>query len=212
MKLSYVAVAGYRPPRESWPGWSTWSAAPADFDPELGRRAMEETLAEARLADELGFDWVSVSEHHYGPFTITPNAAVWAAAVSQHVRRAKIALLGPLVSMSNPVRVAEEIAMLDTLTGGRVVVLFLRGTPGEFATYHVNPDETRARTREASLLIARALTEPRPFGWEGRHFRFRNVSVWPGPVQRPHPPLFSSGNSFESATFAARQRHGLAMS
>jgi alkanesulfonate monooxygenase SsuD/methylene tetrahydromethanopterin reductase-like flavin-dependent oxidoreductase (luciferase family) len=212
LRISYVAMAGYRPPRESWPGWSTWAAPPAAYDPEIGQRAMAETLAEVRLADELGFDWVSVSEHHYGPFTLTPNSAVWAAAVSQHARRARIALLGPLVSISNPVRVAEEIAMLDTLSGGRVVVLFLRGTPNEFATYHVNPDETRARTREASLLIARALSEPRPFGWEGRFFRYRHVSVWPGTVQRPHPPLFSSGNSFESATFAARHRHGLAMS
>jgi alkanesulfonate monooxygenase SsuD/methylene tetrahydromethanopterin reductase-like flavin-dependent oxidoreductase (luciferase family)/pimeloyl-ACP methyl ester carboxylesterase len=114
--------------------------------------------------------------------------------------------------MNNPVRIAEELAMLDQLSHGRLVVLFLRGTPNEFLTYGTNPDETRARTQEASVLITRALTEPQPFGWEGRFYRFQTVSVWPGPIQRPHPPLYYSGNSLESATFAAAHHLGLGIS
>jgi alkanesulfonate monooxygenase SsuD/methylene tetrahydromethanopterin reductase-like flavin-dependent oxidoreductase (luciferase family) len=128
------------------------------------------------------------------------------------VRRAKIAVLGPLVSMNNPVRIAEELAMLDQLSGGRLIVLFLRGTPNEFLAYGTNPDETRARTQEASVLITRALTEPQPFGWEGRFYRFQTVAVWPGPIQRPHPPMYYSGNSTESATFAAAHHLGLGVS
>jgi alkanesulfonate monooxygenase SsuD/methylene tetrahydromethanopterin reductase-like flavin-dependent oxidoreductase (luciferase family) len=189
-----------------------WPVPPALYDPATGLRSLEETLEQVRFADELGFDWVSCSEHHYTPLLQTPNAVLFAAALSQVVRRAKIAVLGPLVSMNNPVRIAEELAMLDQLTGGRLVVLFLRGTPNEFLAYGVNPDETRARTQEASVLITRALTEPQPFGWEGRFYRFRTVSVWPGPIQRPHPPLFYSGNSFESATFAAANHMGLGVS
>jgi alkanesulfonate monooxygenase SsuD/methylene tetrahydromethanopterin reductase-like flavin-dependent oxidoreductase (luciferase family) len=142
----------------------------------------------------------------------TPNACVFAGALSQVVRRAKIAVLGPLVSMNNPVRIAEELAMLDQLSRGRLVVLFLRGTPNEFLAYGTNPDETRARTQEASVLITRALTEPHPFGWEGRFYRFQTVSVWPGPIQRPHPPMYYSGNSLESAAFAAAHRLGLGVS
>jgi alkanesulfonate monooxygenase SsuD/methylene tetrahydromethanopterin reductase-like flavin-dependent oxidoreductase (luciferase family) len=142
----------------------------------------------------------------------TPNACVFAAALSQVIRRAKIAVLGPLVSMNNPVRIAEELAMLDQLSGGRLVVLFLRGTPNEFLTYGVNPDETRARTQEASMLITRSLTEAQPFGWQGRYYRFRTVSVWPRPVQQPHPPLYYSGNSLESTSFAAARRLGLSVS
>jgi alkanesulfonate monooxygenase SsuD/methylene tetrahydromethanopterin reductase-like flavin-dependent oxidoreductase (luciferase family) len=102
--------------------------------------------------------------------------------------------------------------MLDQLSGGRLVVLFLRGTPNEFLAYGVNPDETRERTQEASMLITRALTEAQPFGWQGRYYRFRTVSVWPGPVQQPHPPLYYSGNSLESASFAAAQHLGLGVS
>jgi alkanesulfonate monooxygenase SsuD/methylene tetrahydromethanopterin reductase-like flavin-dependent oxidoreductase (luciferase family) len=128
------------------------------------------------------------------------------------IRQAKIAVLGPLVSMNNPVRIAEELAMLDQLSRGRLVVLFLRGTPNEFLAYGTNPEETRGRTQEASILITRALTEPEPFGWEGRFYRFRTVSVWPGPIQRPHPPMYYSGNSLESATFAAAHHLGLGVS
>ena len=189
-----------------------WPTPPALFRAEVGQRSLEVALEQAQQADEWGFDWVSCSEHHYTPLLQTPNANVFAAALSRVVRRAKIAVLGPLVSMNNPVRIAEELAMLDQLSGGRLVVLFLRGTPNEFLAYGVNPDETRARTQEASLLITRALTERQPFGWQGRYYRFRTISVWPGPVQQPHPPLYYSGNSLESASFAAAQHLGLGVS
>jgi alkanesulfonate monooxygenase SsuD/methylene tetrahydromethanopterin reductase-like flavin-dependent oxidoreductase (luciferase family) len=192
-----------------YPGWPV---PPALYRPDVGLRSFSHSLAQVRLADDLGFDWISCSEHHYTPMRQTPNAAVFAAALTQVVRRARIAVLGPLVSMNNPVRVAEELAMLDQLSGGRLVVLFLRGTPNEFLTYGTNPDETRGRTQEACVLIQRALTEPQPFGWEGRFYRFRTVAVWPGPIQRPHPPMYYSGNSVESAAFAAQRHLGLGIS
>jgi len=201
---TYLSAEPFR-----YPGWPT---PPGLFRAEVGLKSVDIALEQAKLADDLGFDWVSCSEHHYTPLLQTPNATVFAGALSQVVRRAKVAVLGPLVSMNNPVRIAEELAMLDQLTHGRLVVLFLRGTPNEFLAYGANPDETRARTQEASILIQRALTEPEPFGWEGRFYRFRTVSVWPGPIQQPHPPMFYSGNSFESATFAAAHRFALGVS
>jgi alkanesulfonate monooxygenase SsuD/methylene tetrahydromethanopterin reductase-like flavin-dependent oxidoreductase (luciferase family) len=102
--------------------------------------------------------------------------------------------------------------MLDQMSGGRIVMFLLRGTPNEFNTYYVKPDETRERAQEAIKLIERALSEPQPFGWAGRYFHYPTVSVWPRPAQAPYPPLFSSGNSPESCVFAARNHHGLAMS
>jgi alkanesulfonate monooxygenase SsuD/methylene tetrahydromethanopterin reductase-like flavin-dependent oxidoreductase (luciferase family) len=102
--------------------------------------------------------------------------------------------------------VAEEFAMLDTLTGGRVVAGMLRGTPNEYVTYDVNPAESRGRFEEAMALIVRAWTEPQPFGWQGRYFRFRDISIWPRPVQQPHPPIYMSASSPEAGEFAARQR------
>ena len=167
---------------------------------------MEASLEQFQLADELGFDWVTVAEHHYAPFSLTPNPMVMAGALTQRVRRAKIALLGSNIPIQNPVRVAEEFAMLDVMTGGRVVAGMLRGTPNEYMTYATNPAETRGRFEEALKLIVRAWTEPQPFGWQGRYFEYRAVSIWPRPVQQPHPPIYMSGSSPEAGEWAARNR------
>lgn len=99
--------------------------------------------------------------------------------------------------------------MLDTMSEGRLVVGLLRGITGEYLSYGLNPDEARERTTEAMELILRAWTEPQPFGWQGRHFRFRTVAVWPRPLQQPHPPTYALGGSRESCEFAARHRLGL---
>jgi alkanesulfonate monooxygenase SsuD/methylene tetrahydromethanopterin reductase-like flavin-dependent oxidoreductase (luciferase family) len=162
-----------------------------------------------RFVEELGFDWVSVVEHHYSPHRLTPAPIVSAAHLAACAKTIKIAVLGPIVSQSNPVQVAEELAMLDVLSQGRLVVGLLRGITGEYLSYGLNPTEARERTTEAMELILKAWTEPQPFGWQGRHFRFRTVSVWPRPLQQPHPQTYALGGSRESCEFAARHRLGL---
>ena len=149
---------------------------------------------------------MTVAEHHYAPFSLTPNPMVMAGALTQRVRRAKIALLGADIPILDPVRVAEEFAMLDVMTGGRVIAGMLRGTANEYVTYATNPAESRERFEEALKLIVRAWTEPQPFGWQGRHYQYRAISIWPRPVQQPHPPIYMSGSSPESGEFAARNR------
>src|SRR5215469_3482029 len=134
---------------------------------------------------------MTVAEHHFSGFSLTPNPMVMAGALSQLVRRAKIAVL-------------EEFAMLDTMSGGRLVAGMMRGTPNEYATYNINPAESRERFTEALHLIRRAWTETRPFGWLGRYYQYRTISIWPRPVQQPHPPLYMSGSSPEAGEFAAR--------
>ena len=188
-----------------------WPAASNGYSPQEARRSMLTALDQFRLADEVGFDWVTVAEHHYGPMGLTPNPMVFAGALTQVVKRARIALLGPNIPILNPVRVAEEFAMLDTLTDGRVIAGLLRGTPNEYVTYNTNPAESRAIFEEAVLLIRHAWTQTQPFGWEGRHFQFRAISIWPRPVQEPHPAIFISGSSPESAAFAARNRISLGL-
>jgi alkanesulfonate monooxygenase SsuD/methylene tetrahydromethanopterin reductase-like flavin-dependent oxidoreductase (luciferase family) len=188
-----------------------WPAASTGYSPQDARRSMQTALEQFRLADEVGFDWVTVAEHHYGPMGLTPNPMVFAGALTQVVKRARIALLGPNVPILNPVRVAEEFAMLDTLTDGRLIAGLMRGTPNEYVTYNTNPSESRAIFKEAVVLIRRAWTETQPFGWEGRYFQFRSISIWPRPVQQPYPPIFISGSSPESAAFAARNRISLGL-
>ncbi len=195
----YVGAA----PQGVWP-------LPAKYcDPETAARSMETTIEQFRLADQFGFDWVTVAEHHYSSFSMTPNPMFFAGALSRVVKRAKIAVLGPTLPILNPVRVAEELAMLDAMTDGRIIAGLMRGTPNEYVTYNFNPSESRARFAEALAIIRRAWTEPEPFGWQGRYYQYRTISIWPRPVQQPHPPIYMSGSSPEAGELAARNRIGL---
>ena len=164
MKASYLGAMGYSD-RRFFP--ATWPVPPAYHDPETSVRSYEEGMDECEFAQEMGFDWISFSEHHYSGRIATGNPAVMAAAVAERCKKVKIAMLGQLLPLNNPVRCAEELAMLDNMTNGRVIGGFLRGTPNEDQTYGVNPSEGRGRLFEGMDLILKALTEPQPFSWEG---------------------------------------------
>ena len=209
MKVSFFETVRYRSP-EDLP--SDWPAASGGYDRDAGARAYDEMLERLKYIEQIGFDWVSVSEHHYSPRILTPSPILSAAFLAAHLKRITIALLGPIIPHSNPVRVAEELAMLDTMARGRLVVGLLRGTSNEALTYDLNPQEARERTDEGMELILRAWKEPQPFGWQGRYFQYRTVSIWPRPLQQPHPPTLALGTSRESAEFAARHHLGYGVS
>ena len=118
-----------------------WPMPAAAYDTGEGTRVYQGMIERIAFVEQLGFDWVSLSEHHYSPRILTPSPQVAAAYVAARVHKIKIALLGPIVSHSNPVRIAEELAMLDTMADGRLVVGLLRGTPNETLTYDLNPQE-----------------------------------------------------------------------
>src|SRR5262249_34012161 len=130
-----------------------WPVPPAAYDPDAGAEAYQGMVERVRYVEELGFDWVSVSEHHYSPRILTPNIAVSASYIAARSKKIKIAVLGPIVSQTNPVQVAEELAMLDNLAQGRLVVGLLRGTTNEYLTFGLNPAEARERTTEGMELI-----------------------------------------------------------
>jgi alkanesulfonate monooxygenase SsuD/methylene tetrahydromethanopterin reductase-like flavin-dependent oxidoreductase (luciferase family) len=209
MKVSFFETVRYPVPSTLPSEWPVPSGA---YDREAGAQAYRGMIERLQYVEELGFDWVSVSEHHYSPRILTPAPIVAAAYIAAHVRKMKIALLGPIVPQSNPVRVAEELAMLDNLAEGRLVVGLLRGTTNEYLTYGLNPAEARERTDEGMELILRAWAEPQPFGWQGRHFQYRTVSIWPRPLQQPHPTAYALGTSLESCAFAARHHLGCGVS
>jgi alkanesulfonate monooxygenase SsuD/methylene tetrahydromethanopterin reductase-like flavin-dependent oxidoreductase (luciferase family) len=197
--------------RTRMPG-NKWPVPNQYFEPDQARRAVAACLEEVAMEDELGFDWIACAEHHYSPFNLAPNVTVLASALTQHVKRAKIAILGALIPLTgNPVRIAEEYAMIDNLSGGRLVAGLLRGAPYEYLVYNVNPAESRTRFEEAWDLIIKAWTDRMPFGWEGKYYHYRNVSIWPRPLQAPTPPIYVSGSSKESGEFAARKKVGLGL-
>ena len=205
MKASLFCNTSYLAPVaiEDWPVTNSL------YDSEIGQQSLKSTVDRASMADDLGYDWVSVAEHHFSPHSITPNPMVMAGALTQVVKKAKIALLGPDIPILNPLRVAEEFAMLDTMTNGRVVAGMMRATPQEYVTYNINPNESRGRFNEGLELIKMAWTEREPFGWQGRYFEYRSISIWPRPVQSPHPPIYMSGSSQESGKYAAANRIGI---
>jgi alkanesulfonate monooxygenase SsuD/methylene tetrahydromethanopterin reductase-like flavin-dependent oxidoreductase (luciferase family) len=209
MKVSYFETARYRAPGKLPP---EWPLPPAVYDFDAGAEAYRGMVERAQHVERLGFDWVSVSEHHYSPRRLTPAPIVAASHLAAHSAGIKIAVLGPIVSQNNPVRIAEELALLDNLMPGRLVVGLLRGTTGEYLSYGLNPEEARERTDEGMELILKAWTEPQPFGWQGRHYQFRTVAVWPRPLQQPYPPTYALGTSRESCELAARHHLGLGLS
>jgi alkanesulfonate monooxygenase SsuD/methylene tetrahydromethanopterin reductase-like flavin-dependent oxidoreductase (luciferase family) len=208
MKVSYFETGRYVPPPDLP---REWPVPPANYDPATGAKAFRGMVERVQFVERLGFDWISVSEHHYSPRILTPSPVVSAAWLAARVQQIKIALLGPIVPTANPIRIAEEMAMLDTLAPGRIVVGLLRGTTNEYLSYDLNPSEARERTDEGMELILKAWHEPQPFGWQGRYFQYRTVSIWPRP-QLPPAPTYVLGTSAEAGAFAARHHCGLGVS
>ena len=209
MKASYLGAMGYSQ-RHKFP--AIWPTPPIYDDPKTSVQSYQEGIEECEFAEEMGFEWVSFSEHHYSGRIATATPAVMAAAVAERCKKARIAMLGHLLPLNNPVRVAEELGLLDNLTNGRLIMGFLRGTPNEDQTYSVNPAEGRGRLLEGMDLILKALTEPQPFSWEGRYYQFRTVSVWPRPVQQPLPPVIVATRSDDTIQYAAEHTLGLGVS
>lgn len=201
MKFDFFQSAGYASQEA---GSLTWPAAPRHCEADTSQLSFDECLEQCAVAHEVGFDSLTFAEHHYSPLRLTPNPTLVAATVGRLLPDAQIGVFGTDLPMNNPVRVAEEYAMLDNLLRGRLRIGLLRGTPNEYLTYGTNPAESKARFEEGLHLVQRALTEPEPFGWEGRYYRFRNISIWPRCVQQPHPRILISGNSASSAALAGR--------
>jgi alkanesulfonate monooxygenase SsuD/methylene tetrahydromethanopterin reductase-like flavin-dependent oxidoreductase (luciferase family) len=183
-----------------------------DFDPGAAHKLYRAYVDTMIYAEECGFDWVGCNEHHFSPYGLMANCNVIGGALAYPTRRIRIAMMGNLVPLNNPLRIAEEYAMLDCMSGGRLIAGLMRGIPHEYIAYNIPPDQSWERQREGIALILKAWTEPEPFGWEGEHFQFRQVSIWPRPLQQPHPPTYALGTSREACEFAARHRLGCGVS
>jgi alkanesulfonate monooxygenase SsuD/methylene tetrahydromethanopterin reductase-like flavin-dependent oxidoreductase (luciferase family) len=181
----------------------------ANFDPSLGAALYARYLDELEYADQLGFDGIAVNEHHQSAYGLMPSPNLMAAALARRTSRARIMVLGNAIGIrGNPLRVAEEIAMLDLLSGGRVDSGFVRGIGWEYFGHSINPTKSRSRFNEAHDLIVKAWTSPEMFSWYGENYEYRYVNIWPRPVQQPHPPIFIPGaGSTETMKFCAERRY-----
>jgi len=191
---------------------ATWVDYPNSvFDPEVGHALYRHHLRLMRLAEQLGFDGVAVNEHHNTHFSMTPAVSVMAGAIAAQTERVRILVAGVPINLAYPNRVAEEYAMLDVLSGGRMEYAFPLGTGMEYWANagQVNPATARARFRESLEVILRAWTEPGPFRHEGEFFTYRYLNPWPTPYQKPHPKIFIVGSgSIETVELAVEHGAG----
>ena len=161
------------------------------------------TLIEAY--DRLGFYAYHVAEHHSTPLGLAPSPSVFLSAVAQRTRRLRFGPLGYALPLYHPLRMIEEICMLDQLSGGRLEIGFGRGSvPAELIYYGQSPEQAQAIYAEALELVLKGLTEP-TLTFDGQFFRFDNVPMELVPLQKPHPPIWYGVHAPESAERAARK-------
>jgi alkanesulfonate monooxygenase SsuD/methylene tetrahydromethanopterin reductase-like flavin-dependent oxidoreductase (luciferase family) len=159
------------------------------YDREIAARTYDEHLEVWREMDQLGFDGVGLNEHHTTPHGLMNSPNMMAAVAAQHTKNLKFLILGNLIPLHNPLRIAEELAMADVLSRGRVLSGFARGVPREYKVYRVPMSESRARFEEAFDIIMKAWTQD-TFSHEGKFWNYKDVSIWPRPYQQPHPPVW----------------------
>ncbi len=175
---------------------SVWVDVPNHlYDPERGHLLYNEYLDMLEYADQAGFDAVGVNEHHQNAYGIMPSPNLMAAALTRRISNAMILVLGDSIVLYNPpTRVAEEFAMLDVMSGGRLMTGFPVGTSMDINyCYGQNPATVRDKYREAHDLIIKAWTTREPFAFNGKYTKLRYVNLWPRPIQQPHPPVWVPG-------------------
>jgi alkanesulfonate monooxygenase SsuD/methylene tetrahydromethanopterin reductase-like flavin-dependent oxidoreductase (luciferase family) len=185
---------------------SAWVTLPNSlYDPKIGHQLYNRYLDELELAAELGFDGVAVNEHHQNAYGLMPSPVVMASSLARRTENCKLAILGNAFALrEHPLTLAEEHAMIDCITGGRLITGFVRGIGAEFYSLAANPTLSHERHVEAHDLIIRAWTETGPFAFEGKHYHFEYVNMWPRPYQDPHPPIWCpSLGSSETIEWAA---------
>jgi alkanesulfonate monooxygenase SsuD/methylene tetrahydromethanopterin reductase-like flavin-dependent oxidoreductase (luciferase family) len=195
------------PPDYDGPAWIT---CPNEFfDPAAGGALYNRYIDELVYAEELGFDGVCVNEHHQNAYGLMPSPNLMASILARQTSRVRIAVVGNALPLYDPpTRVAEEFAMIDCLSGGRLIAGMVVGGGPEYYSFSLNPTQARERFAEAHDLVIRAWTEPGPFEFVGKYYKLRYVNPWPRPIQQPHPEIWIPGaGSFETLEFVARHRY-----
>ena len=180
------------------------------FDPRRAHHMYNDFMDELEFAAECGFDAVCVNEHHSNGYGLMPSPNLIASALARRTTDTALCVMGNSLALYNPpTRVAEEFAMIDVISGGRLIAGFPVGTPMDTCfAFGQNPSTLRDRYYEAHDLVLRAWTETDTFAFNGRFNQQRYVNIWPRPVQNPHPPIWiPGGGSIETWRWCAEMDH-----
>src|SRR5436853_5776960 len=168
-----------------------------------------EHLTLGDLAEPLGFDSLFALEHHFTGYAMSPAPAQLLSYYAGRTRRIQLGTAVVVLPWHDPIRVAEEIALLDVLSGGRCLFGFGRGAASaEYAGFRVPMEEARARFVEAARIVVKALTEP-SFDWDGEFFHIPRTSIRPRPISHPERRFYASSVSPESAEIMAKLGFGI---
>ena len=177
------------------------------FDPKRAHHMYNDFMDEMEFAAEVGFDAICCNEHHSNGYGLMPSPNLIASALSRRTTDTAICVMGNSLALYNPpTRVAEEFAMIDCISGGRLIAGFPVGTPMDTCyAYGANPSMLREKYLEAHDLVMKAWTEKETFAFNGRFNQQRYVNIWPRPIQQPHPPVWiPGGGSVETWQWCAR--------
>jgi alkanesulfonate monooxygenase SsuD/methylene tetrahydromethanopterin reductase-like flavin-dependent oxidoreductase (luciferase family) len=176
------------------------------FDAQWAADLFDRYHREFVLAEQVGFDTVLVNEHHNAPL-LSPIPNISATVLAKITSRVKIFIGGNILPTNgNPLRLAEELAMIDLISKGRLISGFVRGGAFESLALSANTMHNREVFEEAHDVILAAWTRPGPFVWEGKHFNYRVVNPWVLPYQKPHPPIMIPGSTSRETVDWAAQR------
>jgi alkanesulfonate monooxygenase SsuD/methylene tetrahydromethanopterin reductase-like flavin-dependent oxidoreductase (luciferase family) len=180
-------------------------------DPKIAADLYARYLDEWMLADELGIN-VMINEHHSTPSCLSSSCMISLAILARITTRARLLALGvPLANRKDPLRVAEELSMIDVISRGRLEMGFVKGVPYEVSVANASPLAMMDRLWESHDFILKAMTtKDGPFSWRSENIDYRAVNIWPRPYQDPHPPVWITGSSAASASAIAERGYVLA--
>lgn len=206
--MPYPALPADYDDRSKYP--SSWVELPnAFYDPATGTELYRRYIGELVLADRLGFDGVVVNEHHSTTFSMMAAPNLIASILARETETAKICVWGTPPTLVYPNRLAEEYAMIDVMSGGRLEVAFPLGTGMEYWANPINPTTARERHKESIEIILQAWTQDGPTKYDGEFYNYRFLNPWPRPYQKPHPPCYIVGTgSPETIELAAQLGFG----
>jgi alkanesulfonate monooxygenase SsuD/methylene tetrahydromethanopterin reductase-like flavin-dependent oxidoreductase (luciferase family) len=169
----------------------------------------ERALQRIEIMDRGGYDAVWLTEHHFNDYSVCPSIPVIGAYAAARTKRLHIATGVTLAAFYHPLRLAEEIALLDILSGGRVYWGAGRGfDPREFKTFGMTPEESYPRFQESVEVVMSAWRNQR-ITYQGKYFSCENVEVLPKPLQQPHPPMWVAAYSPTAIEWAAKQGYSI---
>jgi alkanesulfonate monooxygenase SsuD/methylene tetrahydromethanopterin reductase-like flavin-dependent oxidoreductase (luciferase family) len=175
------------------------------------QQRLDEFAREVRLADELGYDFFFTTEHHFsGRFSLAPSQPISLTVIAQNSSRLRFGPMVVQLPISQPLRVVEEMLILDHMSGGRLEIGLGRGiTPHEHTSYGIPTKTDHARFNEGMEFVLKALLAEGPFSWVGEYYHYVDVDLPWRPLQVPHPPIWVPTNTASSAYEYGKRGFGI---